>query len=560
MLTFATDHSFKKMENFNVIIFALAILISLSAIADKLRLSYPILLILAGMLIGFIPHLPRLVLDPDIIFLVFLPPLLYETASHTSWHDFKSNLRPISALGISLVFFTVTAVAIAAHLFIPMLGWPLAFLLGAIVSPPDATAAVGVIKGIRLNKRVVSILEGESLVNDASALIAYRYALIAGITGNFVLWRAGLEFLLIAGGGIVVGLLVGYLLAVVHKKINDRPILATSLTLLTPFVAFLLGELVHASGILSVVSAGLFLSRHSPEIFAFRTRTHTRIVWDTLIFLLNGFIFILIGLQLPVILGQLTSYHLSTLIGYGLVISLVTILVRILWVFGGAWSFHIFHKWDKKGIPLQTADNPDATWKNVLVVAWTGTRGMISMAAALALPLTLNNGKLFPERHLIIFVCFVVIFVTLVVQGLSLPLLVRLLAITPSDNQDKEEKKLQLHIVRSTMHFLDDGGKAKLQGRVRAALKEEYARLAGRLENEIARHTHNEEGREQFPVRAVTEMQNAQIEIGLFQRKLLLQIHKDGNVSNDVLRQVEKEMDIDELKFSQLLPREPEQG
>jgi len=548
------------MENFNVIIFALAILISLSAIADKLRLSYPILLILAGMLIGFIPHLPRLVLDPDIIFLVFLPPLLYETASHTSWHDFKSNLRPISALGISLVFFTVTAVAIAAHLFIPMLGWPLAFLLGAIVSPPDATAAVGVIKGIRLNKRVVSILEGESLVNDASALIAYRYALIAGITGNFVLWRAGLEFLLIAGGGIVVGLLVGYLLAVVHKKINDRPILATSLTLLTPFVAFLLGELVHASGILSVVSAGLFLSRHSPEIFAFRTRTHTRIVWDTLIFLLNGFIFILIGLQLPVILGQLTSYHLSTLIGYGLVISLVTILVRILWVFGGAWSFHIFHKWDKKGIPLQTADNPDATWKNVLVVAWTGTRGMISMAAALALPLTLNNGKLFPERHLIIFVCFVVIFVTLVVQGLSLPLLVRLLAITPSDNQDKEEKKLQLHIVRSTMHFLDDGGKAKLQGRVRAALKEEYARLAGRLENEIARHTHNEEGREQFPVRAVTEMQNAQIEIGLFQRKLLLQIHKDGNVSNDVLRQVEKEMDIDELKFSQLLPREPEQG
>ena len=181
------------------------------------------------------------------------------------------------------------------------------------------------------------------------------------------------------------------------------------------------------------------------------------------------------------------------------------------------------------------------------------------MAAALALPLTLYNGKLFPERHLIIFVCFVVIFVTLVVQGLSLPLLVRLLALTRSDNQDKEEKKLQLHIVRSTMHFLDGEGEEKLQARVRATLKEEYQRLAGKLEKEIARHTHNEEGKEQFPVRVVTEMQNAQIEIGLFQRRLLLQIHKDGNVSNDVLRQVEKEMDIDELKFSQLLPKEPEQ-
>jgi len=548
------------MENFSVIIFTLAILISLSAVADKLRLSYPILLILTGILIGFIPRLPRLALDPDMIFLVFLPPLLFDTASHTSWPDFKSNLRPISALGISLVFFTMTAVAITAHLFIPTFSWPLAFLLGAIVSPPDATAAVGVIKGIRLNKRVVSILEGESLVNDASALIAYRYALIASITGSFLFWQAGLQFLLVAGGGVVIGLLVGWLLAVVHKKINDHPVLATSLTLLTPFLAFQLGELVHTSGILTVVSAGLFLSRRSPEIFAFRTRVHTRIVWDTLIFLLNGFIFILIGLQLPVILRQLTSYKLPTLIGYGLLISLVTILVRILWVFGSAWSFRIFEgKRNDKGDPGLAEGNPDATWKNVLVVAWTGTRGMISLAAALALPLTLYDGKLFPERHLIIFVSFVVIFVTLVVQGLSLPLLVRLLGLPPSDNQDKEEKKLQLYIVRSTLHFLDGEEEQKLPGRVRATLKEEYGRLAGKLENEIARHMHNEEGNEQLPVRAVTEMQKAQIDIGLFQRKLLLQIHKGGNVSNDVLRQVEKEMDIDELKFSQLLPKQLEQ-
>lgn len=537
------------MENFKIIIFILAVLISLSAVVDKLKLPTPVFLVLVGLIIGFVPVLPDLVMDPDVVFLVFLPPLLYDAAFRTSWHDFKTNIKPISALGISLVFITTIAVALTAHYFIPTFTWPLAFLLGAIISPPDAAAATGIIKGLGLNKHVISILEGESLVNDASALIAYRYALAAGITGNFLFWQAGSQFLFVTGGGILIGLLVGYVLIVIHKKINNYPIVETSLTLLTPFLSYLAAEQVHTSGILAVVSTGLLLSWRSQEIFSYQTRMRTRVVWDTLLFLLNGFIFILIGLQLPGILKQLTHYKLSSLILYGLIISVVTILVRMIWVFAGAYSFRFFNRGKKN-------HNDASDWKNVLIVAWTGTRGVISMASALALPLTLYNGNAFPQRHLIIFVCFIVIFVTLVVQGFSLPLLIRLLRVKPSGNEDKEEKELQLYVVNSTLHFIDYEFYPKPEALIRMELIKKYELLAAKLVKEISTHTRNEKEEEQFPVRTLTTMQKAQIEIGRFQRELLLKLHKDGQFSDTAIRQVERDMDIDELKLNQLLPKE----
>jgi CPA1 family monovalent cation:H+ antiporter len=536
----------------------MAVLISLSAIIDKLKLPYPVLLVLVGLIIGFIPILPDLSLDPDIVFLVFLPPLLYDAASRTSWHDFKANIRPISALGISLVFFTTTAVAITAHYFIPDFGWPVAFLLGAIVSPPDAAAASGIIKGLGLNKHVVSILEGESLVNDASALIAYRYALAATITGGFLFWQAGLQFLLVAGGGILIGLLVGYILVFLHKRIHNYAIVESSLTLLTPFLSYLFAEQVHTSGILAVVSTGIFISWRAPEIFSYQTRMRTRAIWDTLIFLLNGFVFILIGLQLPGILKQLTNHKLSALIGYGLIISLVTIIVRILWVFTSAWFFNFFSGKKKAGnfLPEIKKREEADLWKNVLIVAWTGTRGVVSMAAALALPITLYDGKLFPQRHLILFLCFVVIFVTLVVQGFSLPLLIRLLGVNYSNNEDKEEKELQLHVVSCTLNFIDHEFPEKLNARTRTELKRKYEQLAEKLDKEIHAHRLNEKQEHQIPVRTLTQMQEAQIEIGLFQRELLLKLHKDGKYNDAAIRQVEKNMDIDDLKLNQLLPDE----
>ena len=546
------------MENFKIIILIMAVLISLSAIVDKLKLPYPVLLVLVGLIIGFIPGLPNLSLDPETVFVVFLPPLLYDAASRVSWHDFKANIRPISALGISLVFFTTTAVAVTAYYSIPNFSWPLAFLLGAIVSPPDAAAATGIIKGLGLNKQVISILEGESLVNDASALIAYRYALAATVSGGFLFWQAGLQFLLVTVGGIAIGIIVGYILIFIHKKIHNHPIVETSLTLLTPFLSYLSAEQAHTSGILAVVSTGLIISWRAPEIFSFQTRMQTVVIWDTLIFLLNGFIFILIGLQLPGILSQLTNYTLSALIGYGLVVSLVTIIVRILWVFTSAGFFNLFHWKRKNEVKAPAVNETGETWKNVLIVAWTGTRGVISLAAALALPLTLNHGQLFPQRPLILFVCFVVIFVTLVVQGFSLPLLIRILRVKAGSNDDKEAIELELHLVDRTLYFMDHSIHPKPDETILKELKKKYEQLSRKLVGEIHTHTRNEMEENQVPVRTLTNMQKIQIEIGKFQRELLLKLHKDGKYSDAAIRRVEKNMDIDDLKFNQLLPKKPE--
>ncbi|HEY6503722.1 MAG TPA: Na+/H+ antiporter [Chitinophagaceae bacterium] len=547
------------MEKFRIVIFILAVLISLSALIEKIRFPNPVFLVLAGLAIGFIPALPDLALDPDVVFLVFLPPLLYDAAFRTSWHDFKADIRPISALGISLVFFTTLAVAITAHYFIPAFSWPLAFLLGAIISPPDAVAAKSIIKGLGLNKRVITILEGESLVNDASALIAYRYALAAVTTGSFIFWEAGLQFLLVAGGGILIGVIVGYILVFAHKRVNNNPVVETSLTLLTPFLSYLVAEQVHTSGILAVVSTGLVISWRSPEIFSYQTRMQTKVVWDTLIFLLNGFVFILIGLQLPAILKQLANYTLMQLIGYSLVISLAIILVRIVWIFTGVYSARLFKNKKGKQDAASARKENDANWKNALIISWTGTRGILSLAAALALPLTLHKGNAFPQRPLLLFLCFVVIFITLVVQGLSLPLLVRLLGVKPGTNEDKEAKELQLYIVNNTLHFIDDEYSTGPGIVFKEKLKKKYESFAKTLTREIRTHRHNEKQDEQLPVVIVTPIQDAQIEIGKFQRELLLKLHKEGTFSDTAIKEAERNMDIDDLKFSRLLPVEDKQ-
>src|SRR5688572_12863328 len=305
------------MEDFKIVVFIMAILISLTAIANKKKFPFPILLVAAGLIIGFVPQLPDLALNPDTFFVIILPPLLYDAASKTSWHEFRTSIVPISTLAITLVFFTTVAVAVTAYYLIPGFTWPLAFVLGAVVSPPDAVAASSIIKKLGLNKRVITILEGESLVNDASALIAYRFAVGALATGTFLLYEGSIDFLIVVSGGLLIGCLVGYAFIWTHKKILDNSIISTSLSLLTPFLAYLIAENLKTSGILSVVSAGLLISSHASEIFSYQTRIRNRSVWDTLIFLLNGFIFILIGLQLPLILRDLSAYTAVELLLYG---------------------------------------------------------------------------------------------------------------------------------------------------------------------------------------------------------------------------------------------------
>jgi CPA1 family monovalent cation:H+ antiporter len=544
------------MQDFKIVVFIMAILISLTAIANRRKFPYPILLVAAGLIIGFVPQLPNLALDPDVVFVIILPPLLYDAASKTSWHEFRTSIRPISALAITLVFFTTIAVAVTAHYFIPGFSWPLAFVLGAVVSPPDAVAASSIIKGLGLNKKVITILEGESLVNDASALIAYRYAVMAVTTGTFIFWHAGLQFLWVTGGGVLIGIMIGYFFVLAHKKIENNPVVETSLTLLSPFVSYLAAEQFHTSGVLAVVSTGLVISWRAPEVFSYQIRMRTRAVWDTLIFLLHGFVFILIGLQLPSIIKNLGHYSFSEMLGYGLLISLVTIVVRIVWVFAGAYWQDYFYKKKKATGHSSENDNDDSTWKNVLVVAWTGTRGVISLAAALALPLVLQDGTVFPKRHSIIFLAFVVIFVTLVVQGLSLPLLIRWLKIKPQDNTAAEEKELQLYVATSTLHFIEQELPLRLDNNLQEQLKKKYEQLINNLTTEIRRHKKAKRNDEEIKPAPPDAMLNAKLEISKFQRELLVRLHKEGDFADAAIKKVEREMDIDELKLNLQVPKE----
>src|SRR5882757_276977 len=415
-------------------------------VARKLHIPYPILFLIGGLVIGWIPKLPPVRLSPDLVFLFFLPPLLFPAALFTSWRDFRANLRPISLLAIGLVLFTTVIVALLAHYFLKL---PLAagFVLGAIISPPDAIAATAIAERLNVPRRIVTILEGESLVNDATALVAYRFAVAAVVTGSFSLAVASVQFFIVGIGGILVGLGVGWLAVWFHKRVDDAPIEIT-VSLLTPFVAYLSAERLGVSGVLAVVTAGLSLGWRMPELISYRTRLQGGPVWAIVEFLLNGFVFILIGLQLPEILHRIhehSEYTVRALTGYALVISVALILIRILWVFPATYLPRLIFK-------KLCAKDPYPNWRHVTVVAWTGMRGVVSLAAALALDDAL------PGRDLILFLTFMVILATLVVQGLSLPALIRWLGIKDDGAAEREEREARLQANRAALARLDEIG------------------------------------------------------------------------------------------------------
>ena len=524
------------MENFEILLIGLTVLIALLAVAERFRLPQSILLVLSGLCIAFIPSIPEVTLSPDVVFFIFLPPILYYAASNTSWNDFKAEAVPISILAIALVFFTTVIVGIVTHFLIPGFSWPLAFLLGAIVSPPDAVATSSITKGLGLNRRVTTILEGESLVNDASALIAYRLSIAAIGTGTFIFWKAGLDFLIVGLGGIAVGLFIGAIVIFIQKKIKNNSIISTSMTLIIPFIAYLFAERLHTSGVLSVVTTGLMMSWRASEMYSYQTRIRNRSVWDTLIFILNGFVFILIGLQLRSIVDDLSMYSIRQLIAYGSVVSIVTIVVRILWVFSAAFLPVI-----SKGRKGKDGD----TWKNVMVVAWTGTRGIVSLATALALPLTLVDGTVFPHRSLILFLAFVVIFVTLVVQGLSLPVLIRLLRIKKNNNQ-QEEQDLRLLMATKVVDFIEADFPYQINDDVKAQLKSRFEHLI----KAFSRNKDVKSSEKHLP--EISEFLKAQGEIQNFERQLLIQLNRDAVFSQETIRRIEQELDLAELQLKRI--------
>lgn len=409
------------MENYSIIIFILAVMIGLSAIADKIKIPYPVLLIIVGIAIGFIPSLPSIDLNPEIIFLIFLPPLLYDAAFNISFKEFKTNISTISTLAITLVFLTAIGIAVVAHYMIPGMTWPLSFVLGAILSATDAVAAMSITKGLGLSHKTNTILEGESLINDASALVAYRFS-VAAVTGTaFVFWKASLEFAILMAGGFAVGMAMGTILSFIIKRIHGNSLATISLMLLMPFVTYLIAENIHVSGVIAVVTLGLIISRFSNKIFPVQLKNQSKNIWDIIIFLLNGLIFILIGLQFPSVYKSIAPKDILPYIGYSLIITVVALLLRTIRVFLQKGNLQRAFLKGKHKI----TEDALLDFKNSLIISWSGMRGIVSLAIAIGLPLTLSNGSAFPQRSAIIFISIAVVLFTLVGQGLTLPWLVR---------------------------------------------------------------------------------------------------------------------------------------
>ena len=361
------------MENYSIIIFILAFVIGLSAFADKAKLPYPILLVIVGVGIGFIPTMNEIEINPEIIFLLFLPPLLYDASFNISPKDFKTNISTISTLAITLVFLTTFWIAVVAHYLIPNITWPLAFVLGAILSATDAVAAISITKGLDISHKTITILEGESLINDASALVAYRFAVAAVMGSAFVIWQATLQFILLLGGGFLVGFVMSKILAVILKKVHKNSNVTISFMLLMPFVTYLIAEHLHVSGVIAVVISGLAIARFSKKIFPESLKNSSRNLWDIIIFLLNGLIFILIGLNFRYVLEDIESDMLLPYIGYAFIITIVALLIRFVRIFLQRINLQKGFEKIKKG-KRKISEDALLDFKNSIILGWSGMR------------------------------------------------------------------------------------------------------------------------------------------------------------------------------------------
>ncbi|MBV8375595.1 MAG: Na+/H+ antiporter [Verrucomicrobia bacterium] len=511
----------------------LIVVASLAILARKVALPYPVLLVIGGLALGFVPALPRVELEPDVVFLFLLPPLLYPAAIFTSWRDFRENLIPILLLATGLVLLTTAVVAFVAHA-LTGLPWPAAFVLGAIISPSDAVAATAITSRLRVPRRIVTILDGESLVNDATALVAYRFGIAAMMSGTFSLSEAIGRFVLVALGGTLIGLAVGWLGSNVQRRLDDPPVQIT-ISLLTPFAAYIPAERSHFSGVLAVVAAGVFLGWQAPRMLTARTRLNIFVFWEMMVFLLNGLVFVLIGLQLPRILHSLSGRSLKQLVWHGVLISGAAIAVRIAWVFASTNLVRF------ASITFRKVD-PYTTWQNVAIVAWTGMRGVVSLAAALAVPLTLSNGSPFPGRDYILFITFCVILATLVLQGLSLPTLIRRLGVVDDGLANVEERTARLKANEAALAYLTEADQRfspDLVERLRAEYNDRIRQL------EVCADV----GGDRSNGLTAPSYQRLQQDALDVERRTIIQLRDEYVINDEVLRRIQVDLDHAEARL-----------
>jgi Na+/H+ antiporter len=525
------------MHQTEIIVLLLLLVATLVVLARKLAVPYPVLLVIAGLGLSFIPHLPEVKLNPEIVFFFFLPPLIYPAALFTSWRDFRSNLRPILLLAIGLVLITTVTIAWVAHTIVPMLPWAVAFALGAIVSPPDAIAATAVVRRLSVPRRIETILEGESLVNDATALVALQFAVAALLTGSFSIGQATVRFVLVALGGIGFGFVVGFVMRWVHRHLDDPPVQIT-FSLMTPFLAYLLAERMHVSGVLATATAGIYLGWYSPLIVSARYRLQAFAFWEMVVFLLNGVVFVVIGLQLPGILRGLPGESLTTLIRDGLLISGAAVLVRMVWVFLVAY----IPRWLSKKLRKR---DPIPPWRDVVLVAWAGMRGVVSLAAAFALPFALNDGTPFPGRSYVLFFTFCVILVTLVLQGLTLPILIRKLGVKDDGLTDEEERVARLEANNAALAYLEKiATGAGRPGEIISRLRAEYDERVQQLER-CADCDDDRRGEVVTPHYQLLQQEALDIE-----RQTIIRLRNQRVINDEALRRIQRDLDLAEARLT----------
>src|SRR6266404_5943492 len=522
-----------------VLLLLLVFVVVFAALARKLQTPYPIVLVIAGLLLSFVPGIPKISLDPDVIFLIVLPPLLYSAAWLTSWRDFKFNLVSIFMLAFGLVGFTVLGVAEAAHLAFTGFDWRLGFVLGAVVATTDAIAATSIAKRVGLPQRIVDILEGESLVNDATGLLALEFGVAMVVNGQTPTVSAGfLRLLYLTVAGLALGLIVGVIVERIHKHLDDGPIEIT-LTILVPYVAYLAAEAIHTSGVLAVVACGLFLSHRSSHFFSPSVRIQAWAVWDALTFVLNGLVFVLIGLQLPFVLAGIREYSLRQLLLYGALFSGIVIVLRMIWMFPGAYIANVI----RTRLLHQTVSRPSV--RQTFVVGWTGMRGVVALGAAISLPEVLADGSAFPQRNLIIFLTFSVILVTLVLQGLTLPPLIRALGLAGKSGHDDEEDEARRIITSTALGHLESARGQDLDDF--AAVYDDLSRRYTRRLASLSKQDSDDDG---MSNRELERYRKILAELLRLERRTALRLRNEGRINDEVLRKIEHELDLSETRLT----------
>jgi CPA1 family monovalent cation:H+ antiporter len=518
-----------------VLLALLASIAALLALAPVVRVPYPILLVLGGLAVGFAPGVPELELPPELVLVILLPPLLYGAAFFTSLRDLRTNVRPIGLLAVGLVLATTVAVAVVAH-WVVDLPWAAAFTLGAIVSPTDPIAATAVARRLGVPRRIVAIIEGESLVNDATALVAYRVALAAVVSGTFSLWAAGLRFVLGAVGGILCGLAVGWLVRQVRRRLDNPPVEIT-ISLMTGYFAFLPAEVVGVSGVLAAVTAGVYLGWHTPELTTAAVRLQGNAVWEIGIFVLNALLFVLIGLQLPGILDNLEGTPGWRLVGYGAAIGATVVVVRMLWIFPSTYVPRLL------SARLRGRD-PAPPWQHPALIGWAGMRGAVSLAAALALPFTTDAGEPFPGRDLVIFLSFCVILVTLVGQGLTLPGAIRLLGLEVDLGAEREASKARIKAARAAIARLEE---LAHEGWVREdTLERTRGMYEFRVNRFAARFDDGDDGAIEERSAAYQRLRRELLDA---ERSAIIELRRTGTIGDEAMNVILRDLDLEETRL-----------